>query len=265
MGWKTITSKKPPKYYLTMAAMVANEAPYLEDWIKYHQHIGIEHFYLYENESTDNTQDVLKSLATRYPITWRPVVGEKIVQKVYMQCIQDHKKDSRWIAFMDIDEYLVCSQPLKEFLEDYEKFPALTVHWRIFGSNGRAAFDAAPVVERFTMRGPDVDLNCKSIVDPTKCTACYTSHRFAHPTDPVDEYFIPITTAVARTDIPTADLIQINHYATKSYAEHVKRRTARRLSGSKVDIDALFDAYDLNEVEDLKAYNIWKSITFVGK
>ena len=39
--------------------MVYNEAAYLEEWISYHLLINVDHFYVYNDESTDNTPEVL--------------------------------------------------------------------------------------------------------------------------------------------------------------------------------------------------------------
>lgn len=247
---------------MTLAAMVRNEALYLNEWIKWHYNIGFEHFYLYENDSTDDTARTIARLSADYPITLKQVSGKAIIKSVYESCVKEHSKDSRWIAFLDGDEFIVPSDELHRFLVPYEKYPALTVHWYLFGSNGRIGYTPTPVIERYTMREKKVSKVCKSIVDPTRTFECYTSHLFKHDTYPVDEHFVPITTAVARLDEPTCDLIQINHYATKSIEECLKRRAERRLSTGTPHASAeqYFRNHDKNEVEDLKAFNIWKEI-----
>ena len=40
--------------------MFRNEAAYLKEWIEYHHLAGVEHFWLYNNNSTDQWQDVLQ-------------------------------------------------------------------------------------------------------------------------------------------------------------------------------------------------------------
>jgi hypothetical protein len=254
-------------HYLSLAAMVRNEAPYLEEWVKWHYYAGVEHFYLYENDSTDPTMAIIARLSHDYPITCVQVSGKAIVKSVYESCVKDHSKDSRWIAFLDADEFIVANDNLQRFLKTYEKYPALTVHWYLFGSNGRTIYTTTPVLERYTMREAKVSKVCKSIVDPSRTFECYTSHLFKHDTYPVDEHFVPITTAVARLDKPTCDLIQINHYATKSKEECLKRRAERRLSTGEPHTSALeyFKNHDKNEVEDLKAFNVWKEINAIQR
>jgi hypothetical protein len=40
--------------------MVNNEASFLEEWLSYHMLINVDHFYIYDDESTDNTLEVLE-------------------------------------------------------------------------------------------------------------------------------------------------------------------------------------------------------------
>ena len=53
----------PPReilpYYLSIATIFRNEAPYLKEWIEYHLMMGVDHFYLYNNMSEDNYLEVL--------------------------------------------------------------------------------------------------------------------------------------------------------------------------------------------------------------
>ena len=48
------------RYKTAICLIFKDEAPFLQEWIEYHHLIGIEHFYLYNNNSTDNYEEVLK-------------------------------------------------------------------------------------------------------------------------------------------------------------------------------------------------------------
>ena len=48
------SSLEAKSYNVSACAIFQNEAPYLKEWIEYHRLIGVEHFYLYNNGSTDN-------------------------------------------------------------------------------------------------------------------------------------------------------------------------------------------------------------------
>jgi hypothetical protein len=54
-------SKDPHR--LAVAALFRNEARYLEEWIEYHLMVGVEHFWLYDDSSTDDWRDVVAPYA----------------------------------------------------------------------------------------------------------------------------------------------------------------------------------------------------------
>lgn len=47
------------KIKLAICVIVKNEAPYMKEWIDYHRLVGVEKFYVYDNESTDSLLSVL--------------------------------------------------------------------------------------------------------------------------------------------------------------------------------------------------------------
>ena len=47
------------KYKVAICAIFKNEALYLKEWIEYHKIVGVEHFYLYNNNSEDNYEAIL--------------------------------------------------------------------------------------------------------------------------------------------------------------------------------------------------------------
>ena len=58
-----ITSPKRTiyKYQTTLVLIFKDEAPFLQEWLTYHLTLGIDHFYLYQNNSTDNYMEVLSN------------------------------------------------------------------------------------------------------------------------------------------------------------------------------------------------------------
>ena len=43
------------KYYFSICAIFKDESLSIKEWIEYHKLIGVEHFYLYNNNSTDSS------------------------------------------------------------------------------------------------------------------------------------------------------------------------------------------------------------------
>ena len=246
--------------YLSVCAIVKNEAPYIKEWIHYHTKLGVERFYIYENYSDDTTLKVLNNLVELdYPIEINQVAGCPAQFTAYQLCLEKHRHNSRWITFIDVDEFIVPRYPFRELLKEYEGYPALAMHWRLFGSNSWKHYEDKPVVERFTKRQIDVNPHIKCFVDPKRTGACFTPHRFIHDAAIVDENYITIPNNEATPEGGTCDLIQLNHYATKSYEECMARRSRPRSdTGTTRNAEEFFLCHDRNEVEDYKAADIWK-------
>src|SRR5579864_7571033 len=62
----------PPKYNLSICAIFKNEAKYLKEWIEFHRLIGVDHFYLCNNNSTDNFKQLLRPYTSKGVITLIP-------------------------------------------------------------------------------------------------------------------------------------------------------------------------------------------------
>ena len=60
--------------------MFRNERRYLVEWVLHHYLLGVEHFYLYDNESEDKPEEVLRPYHGRrgdsYPMARPRATGE---------------------------------------------------------------------------------------------------------------------------------------------------------------------------------------------
>ena len=48
------------EFYFSISSTMKNEGQYLEEWIEFHRLVGCEHFILYDNDSTDDTVEILQ-------------------------------------------------------------------------------------------------------------------------------------------------------------------------------------------------------------
>jgi len=128
--------------YLSLSTHFKNDAPYLKEWIEFHLMVGVEKFYLWNNESTDDYMSILQ-----------PYINKKIVhlenQPCHMEGLNEGNSinktlklfghNTRWlILHLNIDEFLYLRNgtDLKPFLKEYEKFGGLGVNWICFSSSG---------------------------------------------------------------------------------------------------------------------------------
>jgi hypothetical protein len=213
----------PEKPYLSICAIYRDEAPYLREWVEFHRLIGAERFFLYDNLSTDHHLEALAPYTEDGTVVlheWAVPNGQLLA---YEHCLEQHRHDSRWIAFLDIDEFLFspAGQPVSELLIDYEAWPGVGVNWAMFGTSGHRTKPPGLVVESYVRRVIAAPLNShiKSIVDPTRTVSCGPNpHYFLYRDgQAVDENRCPLEGAWS-TSVSFSRL-RINHYWTKSEAE----------------------------------------------
>ncbi len=216
-----------PKVYVAIAAILKNEAPYIKEWIEYHKIIGIERFYLYDNASSDNVLEILQPYINDGTVIYRYIAQSKMQVPVYKDAIYYYKNDTRWLALIDLDEFIVPVEydNIKDFLKNYEKYPAVGINWLLFDSSGHETKPGGLVIENFTRVDYDnsSNLHIKSIVNPKKvfdlCNPHYCIYKMAKKA--VNENFKPINGAFAKE--LSINKIRINHYFTKSKEEYLKR------------------------------------------
>ncbi len=129
----------PNAAYLAACAIYLNEASYLREWIEFHRLMGVKRFFLYDNGSTDDHLEVLSPYMERGIVSlheWEPAPPDQ--REVYDHCLRTHRADARWIAFLDIDEFLFSptGKTVAEVLRDYERWPGVGVNWAMFSHSG---------------------------------------------------------------------------------------------------------------------------------
>ena len=250
--------------YLTVAAIIGKESPYIREWLEYHLKVGVEKFFLYTYRTDDATLAVINEYVEKGHVVWEGDIdaGPGTQMVAYNFILASHTQDSKWMAFIDADEFLVpkSKDSLPEILKGFENFPALAVHWKIFGSNGHKRYTAKGVIERFTRCSAVPNVHIKSIVQPAMTVRCDTPHYFTYTNNmiAVDENYERVTGPVKRGG--TTAKIQINHYATKSLDEcNIRRAMPRADNGAiRPDLEAFFIEHDRNETEDLRALQLYR-------
>jgi glycosyltransferase involved in cell wall biosynthesis len=147
-----LNRKKTFRHELAVATMFKNEGQYLDEWINFHHAMGADHFYLYNNNSTDNFREVLAPWIRKRLVTlvdW-PGAGGQV--SAFNDCIKRFRSQARWIAFLDMDEFLFSpkEKDLRKVLKDYTDVPAIFVFWILFGSNGHQTRPSGSVIENYT-------------------------------------------------------------------------------------------------------------------
>lgn len=251
------------RYTLSVCAIFQDEGPYLKEWIDFHKRVGVEHFYLYNHRSGDGYREVLQPYIDAGEVELFEVseVAETIDQfnplqsGCYTECLERARGVTKWVAFLDVDEYLFSpgGGNVKALLADYEPYGGVCVNWQLFGTSGVAKVPQGKlmveVLTRCAVEAYPANFHIKSIVRPERAT------RFLNPHHPeYREGFYQVNT----DKIPfegrfspyiRINKLRINHYWTRDEAFFygVKIPRQRRWGGTP-DPDKLLR--DMNAVTD---------------
>ena len=257
---------------LAICAIFKDEAAYLREWVEFHQLMGVERFYLYNNNSSDRYLDALEQHIASGAVVLHEWPRQHAQLQVYEHCLKTHGEETDWLAFIDVDEFLFSpkARPLPDVLADYAAHPGVGVNWVMFGSAGHKHKPKGGVLENFLRRGqletglpyphlrrPDgsyraENSHIKSIVQPSKMTGCANPHfmHYANDARAVDENGQPIDGSF--TEKVSVEQLRINHYWSKS-EEECRYKFAKGLADGNGTRDwAEFVAHDqiLNAVHD---------------
>jgi Glycosyltransferase family 92 len=252
--------------YLSVCAIFRDEAPYLREWIEFHRLVGVARFFLYDHESTDHSRDVLAPYVEDGTVVvhpWRVIAGppDKDFRGVhrglnpqrtaYNDCLRWHRRDSRWIAFIDLDEFLFspAGDPLPEVLKEYEQWPGVVANWAMFHSGGHRAQPAGPVIGNYRVRvNSQKNHIVKSIVQPAYTVANRSGHNFRYAVlSAVDENHYPADGFWTKS--VSFSRLRINHYFTKSEEEFLRKLDRQRVHGPEMKKDR-FDLESLRQLEE---------------
>ncbi len=235
----------PPKtqrkrYNVSLCAIFRDEAKYLKEWVEFHKIVGVEHFYLYNNFSTDNYLEILEPYIQRNEVTlvdWEIPQGQ---MAAYQDCVEKNQDDAEWIGFIDLDEFVVPNKfdTIGQFLEPFKKNrPVVIVYWKMFGSAGKITrAEDGLVVEDFTV-GWNKYLNMGKFFYNTsyEYDQTYRKNAYMHlmwgkyknkrlaPVNCFNKICAFGIHPVHSMELP----IQINHYVIKSYGEYVDKKSKR--------------------------------------
>ena len=242
-------------HYLAICTIVKNEGAYFEEWIEWHKNRGVEKFYIYDNESSDNTKEILTPYIESGLVEYTFFPGKKQQLLAYDDCLEKHRLDARWIAFIDLDEFIVPikDSTIPEFLKRFETFPAVEVNWLIYGSGGAKTKKIGGVMERFKHHAAPNHIEnryVKTIVNPRRVYVFISCHKVATLSGrTVDSHGKPIKKNYKHRE-PLLNLIRINHYAVKSYEEFMEKRArGRAISLNQRGLD-YFNRRDLNDIKE---------------
>jgi hypothetical protein len=244
-------------YNLAVGAQLKNEADSIVEWIEHYILHGVEHFYLIDDNSTDNSVELLqpyikKNLVTIFQAKWDNYLGRQ--HHMYNHYIMPRlkAKEMKWLAIVDLDEYLWSPRntDMREVLNECEHLGQMQICHTIYGSNGYV-IQPESMVKYFTKRSSQNPTkepgNFKYIVNSSFEFTSINVHyaKFLHEEDEKKRFIIV-----------GPDYFILNHYCCQSRDYWNKIKCTRGDSDAyRIRQESEFNAVDINEEEDFGLFN----------
>ena len=219
--------------YLSICCIIKNER-YLEEFIVYHHIVGVEHFYIYDNNSDYPIKDRLNNFYFNRLCTIIDFPGHAKQMPAYKHCIKTFGNKTKWLAIIDGDEYIVPKKDwsIRDILNKNENVHALGINWVVFGSN---RYDYTPdgfLVDKYRYCHRGQNSHIKSIVQPQYVTHVNDPHS-VNIRDPSKYKDCKKNTISGPfNNNYTIDLIQINHYHYRSLEDYIKKHNRGNADGT---------------------------------
>lgn len=271
----TYGRKIPPnKYYLSLIAMFKNEALGMKEWLDHHIAHGVDHFYLVDDGSTDNPMAVLAPYVDSGTVSMFPTIPKNVpfrqaglYKKLFTEVYAAN--ESRWIAFLDMDEYLYSPMQVdvRAILRQHEDLSVVGLNWVMFGSSGLVT-QPSSIVQSFVNRADYNSSKYPALVEHYKILQWNKGHysdwqkyivNTKYKVDNIDVHVVTIEGTAENLSYkryPDTPSLLLNHYIVQSQDFFLKVKSTRGDVNNFVMDDVKymdwFKMCDVNDVRDTR-------------
>lgn len=213
----------------SICAIIKDEHLFLEEWIEWHFGLGFDAIHLFEDKGSKSHEEICEKYSNVYLRRYEDdefvrqllkAQGSSYRQLVLYQWFADnYKKDYNWIAFIDIDEFVILEDgyTLNSFFSLYEDYPAIHLSWKMKGASGNIK-RPKNVMDYYTndvgFLDTDKKWRVKSVINTKNYQGLRTLH---HSIGGVDINFN------VSDDSVIYEKAWLNHYFTKSWEDWCER------------------------------------------
>ena len=253
--------RKKFKYEVAVVAISKNEGLYLKEWVEYYRIIGIDKIYFYDNESDDNTKILIKPYVDGGFVEYTLIRGTGKQLDAYNDAIAKHKDECRYMAFLDMDEYLMPENKgekigdiVKRLLSIKGNAAGVALNWCLYGNSGHVKRPEGLITESYVNRASDhnsMNHMIKTLCNPRLVYNYISPH---YPQYKLGAITVDSTGTKRSKGWFCRDLtfknLRLNHYWCKS-EEDYKIKMSRGLGDRKGEYDmSKFHRMNFNEVYD---------------
>ena len=251
--------------------VIKNEQEYLDEWIKYHLDLGIDHIFIFEDIDSTSHIEICKKYGDRVSLNSvlimlndtdkKKVYDLKATKKsnpqyIYIQkgftYIQKNYTDKyNWCFVIDNDEFITLENnkdSLKDIVSLYKNYDAFIMQWKCYGANGyinKPDYSIKGIVDTYTkeITGYIPTATPQSLSKTCYNLKTYKENYFLYTHQPSKECNFCRTNFERNRNKPVYDKIYIRHYITKSWEEYVWKKQKRGFLFGKIrNYDFFFEA-----------------------
>lgn len=234
--------------------MIKDESEYIQEWIAHYFALGVQHFVIYDNLSTDNINKSLKNLINAGIVTliYWPKTNGQIDAFNHAHSFAGNLCE--YMGFLDTDEFIVLHD--KDTLHDYltsVDADQILIPWKNFGYCGHMDKPLGPTVSAYTIAKNQNNVQVKHFFRPSMI-----AKAGVHSSIPVHGSVLKFENGdlAPHTHIcekPVYKRAQVNHYQTRSFSEFKKRvlkgEAAHFLPKSIPPFSATVEIGDKNKID----------------
>lgn len=238
--------------------VIKNEHEYLDEWIKYHLDLGIEHIFIFEDIDSDSHKKITDKYGDKVSLESISVVLNEEEKKYTAELKQTKKSNPQftylkkglvyirnkyqydWCFVIDADEFITLENDgLENILPLYKDYDAFIMQWKCYGSNGiihKPNYLKKGVVETYTeeMKGHVPAFTPQSLSKTCYNLNTYQEKFFLYTHQPSKYCNFCRTNFERDRNKPIYDKIYIRHYITKSWDEYVWKKKERGFLFGKI-------------------------------
>ncbi|RMZ53814.1 hypothetical protein APUTEX25_003953, partial [Auxenochlorella protothecoides] len=221
--------------YVAICAATKDAGPDVREWADYHLRLGVARIYLFDTDNPEPVEPDIADFINQGRVEYyylprvTPITVPLMQIKLYDLCLRHASPLHAFIAFIDVDEFLVMASAerargLPGLLKEFEQHGALAVNWRLLGPGGHAIQPGGGVLQNFLACTPvqyPENRHIKSIVNTkfVRGTSSDPHHfEYAAGASAVTLAGEQVTEAMSAT--VSGDRMMLYHYATKSMSQY---------------------------------------------
>ena len=254
------------KIFPVIECIAKSEHNYIEEFVKYHLALGFKKIFIYDNEDKPTYGKLLKNYKEVQVIHFPGITRQIAATRHFKNKILSRNKHITHVMSMDIDEYILLKKHsnIVDFIHEYihSQCEAIGINWKFFGDSGNTKKSNEPNTLRFTKCDYFLDRHIKTLYAVKNYIRHIDPHQVKLSRGHTKSTSGKIINGPFNYELYN-DVIQINHYKGKTWEEFQQIRKRGRsdiIPKEPENVLFNFNFVNRNDVEDLSAYNFYKSV-----